>query len=326
MTDYYVDPVDGLDTNLGTSEGSGNAWKTLTHAAVSVAAGDTVWCKNNASYLEILTLSVFGSTNSEIMWVGYSSTPGDNGKAAIDAESTRLRCVYFSTNNLFNGFRNWIFKNATTDGVDFAGAADNCAFFNCDFRNNATGIDGDNNFMFRGCTFTGNTVRGYDVDNGARFIGCAVYNNGTGASQAVTPRVFFSYFEGAGSTYNVVVGVDVSVGCVFDGAGTTASCMLSPPTAGQVMHNIFLDATTGMGATTNRPAVYSGFWDNNLFWDVTNPYGTLGPEVSDTGQPGFQDVSPRDNDPKFTDRVNWDYTLQSDSPAINAGMTIGSYS
>lgn len=67
----------GDDANVGTSEGSGNAWKTIDKAMNTVAAGDKVWVKASANYTELVTIDTVGSIAAPIVFEGYTSTTGD---------------------------------------------------------------------------------------------------------------------------------------------------------------------------------------------------------------------------------------------------------
>jgi hypothetical protein len=154
MTDYYVDPVNGNDANAGTSEGSGNAWKTLGKAATVTIAGDTVWCKNNADYAEQLTITVLGSGANPITWIGYTSTPGDGGKATITGSSSRSYCV-IGSNESYYSWINFIFRDSTNNLYNDAGA-DWVTFHNCDFINGYSAISVDNSCVVVNCTFQNN--------------------------------------------------------------------------------------------------------------------------------------------------------------------------
>ncbi len=77
MATYYVDGAVGDDGNLGTSEGAGNAWATLTKAMNTVAAGDKVWVKASATYTETMTMVTVGAQGTPIVFEGYTTATGD---------------------------------------------------------------------------------------------------------------------------------------------------------------------------------------------------------------------------------------------------------
>lgn len=76
-TDYYVDNVTGLNTNLGTSLGA--AWQTLAKAATVASGGDTVYVVNNGSlypFRERLAPARSGTNVSNpIRFLGYNGSP-----------------------------------------------------------------------------------------------------------------------------------------------------------------------------------------------------------------------------------------------------------
>ena len=140
-TTYYVDNVLGNDGNAGTSEGAGNAWQTIQHAADNAnTAGDIVYVKNtgsNYTFAAVCDLDTnSGSATSPISFIGYTTTPGDNGRPTIVQTG--------GINHLFNGnadylvFKNFI-MNATGVGYDvmYMSGSTNCNYENVKFYNGA---------------------------------------------------------------------------------------------------------------------------------------------------------------------------------------------
>jgi len=88
MATYYVDVAVGNDSNLGTSEGAGNAWASIGKACQTATAdGDVVWIKASGEYV-----AEDGSTDSigqvitatnYIIFEGYTTTPGDGTFACV---------------------------------------------------------------------------------------------------------------------------------------------------------------------------------------------------------------------------------------------------
>lgn len=84
MTTYYIDSAIGNDANPGTAPGAGNAWATIGHALATIAPGDICYVKASATY-SIATGLTFNpaSQNYPTRLVGYTTTPGDGGRATI---------------------------------------------------------------------------------------------------------------------------------------------------------------------------------------------------------------------------------------------------
>jgi hypothetical protein len=74
-TAYYV-AVDGNDDHDGTSPAT--AWRTVSHAAEMVEAGDTVHIKAGDYGSEHVVVTSSGTSQSPISFVGYRTIPGDN--------------------------------------------------------------------------------------------------------------------------------------------------------------------------------------------------------------------------------------------------------
>lgn len=127
-TTYYVDGASGSDGNAGTSTGA--ALKTLGKASTSTAAGDTIYVKASATYNEILTFRSTGTASSPVIWEGYSTTPGDLGRATVEGGNTRSSNV--RVNNCSNNIvKNFILQGATTDSINYTDLGGNGFFFNC---------------------------------------------------------------------------------------------------------------------------------------------------------------------------------------------------
>jgi len=180
MAVYYVDMAVGNDLNLGTSEGAGNAWKTLGHAATSVAAGDKVWVKASADYTEVLTISVVGTTTAPVIWEGYTTTIGDNGVATINGGGARATGIVPAAGGNFQVFKNLRATAHTSHGVGST-LWDHATFKHCRFDNNGgNGVVIDENAIFEGCYAHNNTSSGFRASAGAgvSFIGCISNSNG----------------------------------------------------------------------------------------------------------------------------------------------------
>lgn len=164
MTTYYVGPG-GSDVAAGTSWGA--RFLTLSKAATSVAAGDTVRVGPGA-YRETLTISVSGTLGNVISWVGDylgTLTDGVGGVVRItgsdnDQTFIRIFCITATTKNYntFDGFllesspsysitdcTNFTLQRSVLSGtstvVSIAGASQaNCSIQNCMISNGTNSV------------------------------------------------------------------------------------------------------------------------------------------------------------------------------------------
>ncbi len=193
-TTYFVDTAVGNDGNAGTSAGAGNAWATIGHATVTVVAGDTVNVKASGNYNEsVACATTSGGANTQITFVGYTATVGDNGQVTIDGQNSRANCL--TTNGKTNyTWRNFIFTGATTRAFDNTSSSTAYWIFeNCRFTKGsstpATGIGSSNSssaisLVLVNCrldNFSGNALDNwYSVEiYGCVFHTCAIGFNMT---------------------------------------------------------------------------------------------------------------------------------------------------
>ena len=249
MPTYYVDGAVCNDGNLGTSEGAGNAWATIDHAMNSVASGDHVYIKASAAYTETPNIDTPGNSSNIVVIEGYTTTPGDDGKATIDGESTRSYCLTGSTAATYYIWKNTKFINATSHGA-FIAAQDVMQFVNCEFNNNgASGLFGDNSIAFINCVATGNATRGIDIDSG-NVVGCIFHTNGQEQYYNVGSGMFYkNLIYGQTNTADAAVyfaGATNIIGNTIDGEnianyGISAALMGN----GIVLDNILHDCDAG---------------------------------------------------------------------------------
>jgi hypothetical protein len=322
MTDYYVDGAVGNDGNLGTSEGAGNAFATITHALSVVAAGDRVFVKGSVVYNETATIVTPGSGFNYILIEGYTNTVGDNGQVIIDGQITRARGIDCT----IGGAANYVIKNITCRnhtlyGFDFVSES-SVGFWNCKAINNGNsgfvvsfsssfaycearlnsnnGIDGGNTGRYYACVSANNSSYGYLGNSNATLYKCLAYENGLDQVQ---------YASVNAAVQNTIQGLSDPADFGIDTASST----------GIIADNIFTDNGTGLGISTteisinllidnnlffNNTANYENSWINNQFYNVHAQHDVIG-------------------DPQFVDAANEDYTLADSSPAINAGIKPG---
>jgi hypothetical protein len=317
MTVYYVDGVDGADGNAGTSEGSGNAWATIDKAMNTVAAGDKVWVKGNGNYVETATLDTAGTSTTPIVFEGYTTTTGDNGKATI-APSTGS-CLGTTINgNTFYVFHNFIFDgtNGSSNAVSTA-SDDYTSYWNCEFANSSgAGITADNYHAFYFCEFYNNTTQGVTVDNNAIFVGCTSYNNGGEQIDAAVCDLMYKcvIYGSTGGSDAMNGNMGYAIGNTIDGENTATVGISSTTSSGAIMDNVIYDCATGVTVNATGLTYRYGHAHNLLNSNTTDYSNTPTQEV------GYQDVT---SAPAFIDEAGDDYRLTLASGAVDAGLKPG---
>ena len=320
MTTYYVDGAVGSDANLGTSEGAGNAWLTIDHAMNTVVAGDLVYVKASATYVEQFTIDTVGTSASPIMFEGYTTTPGDGGMVTVDGSGSTNVGLRAAVTAAYYIFMNFTVSSSTSIGFGNA-AVDNIIYYNCIADSNATvGFQHDNYVLYIKCQSINNSGLGIDADLGVTIIGCIVHGNGS-TSQINTLSapliVLSSQVTGLGSGDNAIktTAQPIIVGSTIDGENAATTIGIDCAVASTawfpiIINNILYDLNIGV----DLPSA-SGFFAigynliNSNNTDYNNCSNTLGNDV--TGAPAF------------TDEAGDDYTLGSGSPAIAAGLDAG---
>lgn len=320
MATYYLDYTNGDDANAGTSEGVGNAWKTLSKALTTMVAGDHCYVKNSGTYQGNASNVNQGSFGLPIVLEGYSSTPGDGGKATADGESTRQDGLNFATGGPFWVIRNMRFTGFTRDGIQGSGQ-DAMKFENVQCDNNGRyGILSDDGCIASRCLVYGNTD-GLLLDNDGIITDCVGYGNAGQQLRAFGGGAIIGCrASGASASTEMIKVGSLTVGtivrnCTMDGEGQTGVVGLA--TAGsalrdcvQVTNCTFHDCDTGINfdadASARSEVAFCHF--NSCNTDITNGSKGLG---CITGAP------------LFTDEAGDDYTLQSGSPLKGAGLDAG---
>jgi len=323
MTTYYVDTVLGDDGNAGTSEGAGNAWATIDKAMNTVAAGDLVYVKASGSYQESLTIDTAGTNAAPIIFEGYTSTPGDNGKATVDGNSIVSVLLSSVPTVAYYIFKNLIFTNATSSGIGDSGLS-SVAWFNCEFTNNgANGVLADNDNAFINCIIANNGANGTDLDLTCSAIGCEIYGNGSAQWNALTwisfcHNLVYGHSSAGFDIVNLGGAAGTCANNTIDGEGVAAVNGIDVGGGAEsfFFNNILYDIDSKGVNLSATPLIGAHFQGFNLMNSVTTPYtASVG-----FGLTGEQDVT---SAPGFTDEAGDDYTLDSASPAKNAGIQPG---
>ena len=318
MTTYYVETGHG-GTDSGTVD---NPWLTIDQAMNAVAAGDKVWVKASGTYTETATVDTSGTAESYIVFEGYTTTPGDNGKITWTSSSgDALNDVVI---NAYYYFKNIIWSACAAHAVDIG--MNECVFSNCEFINNSNSAyrNSSGRCTLYKCVFSGNGTAVGLVGTHHCFLGCIFHTTTSGsltiAGDALVYKCVFYNNDTDGTWINGAAD-DLChfIGNTFDGDGTTGTLVVQTTAQlGSCIDNIFYDATTAL-QITNSEAVSASPVCHNLMNGITNKYydGTdeFGADFWGTG-----DVT---SAPAFENEAGDDYQPSSSSPAKDAQLIPG---
>lgn len=316
------DGVGGLASGTGSV---GGALNTISKAVDNVeSGGNTVWIKA-ATYTEMVTITDSGITSRRFSIRGYNSSRNDSpigaNRPVIDAEDTRDHAITVPGNNDNYLFDSLILEDGLNDGFEGNSLSTNNMFRNILSRNNnAWGIDardGDHLFV----EASGNTSGG--IVQGSLILFCYLHDNASGPG---------SDSNGAGGS--IISSVADSNG--GDGFETGHSTLW----LNSVAYNNTGATSEGFSFNDNT----SG-GRNNAFNCISEDNGNHGFAVTggggvyfienvstngnvDTAISGFRSDMQKNNITgavNFTDNTGGDFTLQSGSPALDAGIAIDTY-
>lgn len=243
MATYYVDPA-ASGSNNGTSWA--DAWTGMQLAVdgtngTQPAAGDTIYMRGTETLTASIDMDGADGTKAagHINWIGVNASGVEDGtRYVIDANNAATHCLDFSNYNTdYQRLCNIELKNATSNGVDFAGyngadgliganlyihdnggkgvgSAQNAtwyaSFYHCRFENNSShGFEGEGFFAF--CSFSGNGGHGYASNYSPRetiILNCVFHGN-----------TLAGVGQGSRTSGDFRFQADVVAGCVIDGNG-----------------------------------------------------------------------------------------------------------
>jgi len=315
MATYYVDKAVGSDANLGTSEGSGNAWLTLDMAMNTVAAGDLVYVKASATYTETCILDTAGTSALPIIFEGYTTTPGDGGQVTIDATGIASAITDSISASIYYVFKNLRFLNATSFGVDFSSTTHQCMWKNCVFQGNgSSGLSMGNAMILENCVFRDNGSHGASGLTIGVAIGCIFDGNGATGIRLSYGTVIKCLFYGNDSQAILFLGSNgfacVVDSCTIDGQSKDTTVGIQFPVSfhspNVATNNIIYDCLTGIDGRDQGNRLVSR---NNLLNSNTTNYATSYQTFE-----GELTVAPG-----FFNEAGEDYRLAITSAAIAAG-------
>jgi len=230
-TTYYVDAVNGNDSNNGLAAGSGHAWATLQKAANTIAAGSTVLVYNGTysnSGGDVMALS--GKNGSASNWTVIRAAPGQSpvvqgGSAAYAAgfhtTSSSYVCIAGFT---VNGFS----QSLTQSGAFAAGGGGQYTNNGILFGQQLSGGYDSHHLQVLNCTVSnwpGGGIQ-FSFCDYCTVQGCMVFNN---AYYAVYQNSGISLwelhnFDNAAGFHNVINGNILYGNQIFVGpSGTSAT-------------------------------------------------------------------------------------------------------
>ena len=327
-TTYYVDNANGNDGNTGLSEVQ--AYATLGTAEASAADGDIVYVQSGTDYTvedegsAILYTNTLGTVaNGGISWIGYTTTPGDNGMVTMNAGLNGLTyCVYSNVN--CQHFYNFIFTGASSGGLNL-GSRDNCNVINCEANGNSgDGFNGDNFIYFENCYSHNNGGDGFDIDiTGMVIRSMSIGNTGWGINPLGGASVIECVVVGntAGgistlATYDPLL----LLHCTLDGDGSTTGVYITGA-ANWGIHassNIIYNHATGLDVSVDIGRSFTQY--NMNFYSNTLDRFRAGNDETDLAlDPIFVDAAARNYEP-----TNQSLRLDSDwGTTTTAGVWIG---
>lgn len=282
FTERYVNYDTGSDSYDGTSPTVGGGgvgpWKNVfaaAGAATKQAAGMRINVKQPSQgyYPFYLTNDMFpsgttpGTVDAPIVWRGYTTTPGDNGKVIIrHATGIAWAGIKFTDNPGV-----WYMQNfnvyGSTQGFGHLITLNDAVptFINCIFRNTYTGtsasfgqiIGAGDWIRAYGCTFIINGTHAdhvaIDLER-AQLVGCFI----------LSPRNGVKLYSGSSSVINCVIAATSA-----DSKTNECYGLYSPAAEDAVAivnNNVFANFYDGI----YYPGGTDGYMANNLFADNTN--------------------------------------------------------
>jgi parallel beta-helix repeat protein len=355
-TTYYVAKT-GSDSNDGSV---GSPWLTIGKARNTAVAGDTVkilpgvyaeqissWPNKGTSWGNAITF-VANDTNDDPIIRPTSGATGTKvlqfkASAAhylifqdivIDGVNLDSDCIKGETSATHVRFLNCEIKNAVGQGVLLVSGAGNWEFINCDVHNNGFDLNFDHGFYIQ---TNNNLIEGCNIHNN-KAVGIHIYGGGSSDSIIRNNRVYdntasgIGLYTGSGHLVynNLVWGNGGNELTIRYGA---SSCkvynnVIHEETAATVIGIDIVTSTTANNEIKNNIIVGAKTYDiringgvpgtiiqNNIIGKAIQDSGT-GSVISDNTVVTLANI-------KFTNSGANDYSLQSDSPARDIGLTLG---
>jgi len=319
MTTYYVDGINGSNSNDGLS--SGSAFLTIDYALTIASLSSQILVRGNTSY------TVDNPTIPEgVVITGVSTDWSNDGTRVLISNATsstafftvsgnRCGAANFQTDVVASGTSYWVDQSDAVyitywSNIDFDGQS----ILSSIFRSNVNGAT----VRFFGCNFQGSA----DVISGA-------------ASNRAGPNYYNCFFDNIPPMHRSTRTAHF-INCIFYGSGSSISGTYyhnGPIVSNCVFYEAYLivaDRPTG----ALRATVVNCVFMNNSGFAIRSPQTSQEPMIilqntlffnntsgSLDGNFSFEGTNILDADPKFVDPENKDFRLQPDSPLIGLGFS-----
>lgn len=320
MTIYYVDGINGSNSNNGLSQG--NAFLTIDYA-LSVAVdesqiivrGNTSYTVNNPSVPQgVSIIGVASDWTNDGTRVTLSNAPASASFFTLTGSFVTL--ANLNTGTIASGTSEWI----DSSGGNYSPRCVNIDFDGQEIMSRAfTANSGGISAMFVGCRFRRFTFNAVHDGASANRNGPSYYNcffddttpmdGGTKTSIFVNCVMFGPNSNVFGTLYHEG---PIIINCVFYEATLTVSDRSSSSLKATVVNSVFM-SNAGEAIRVNQTTREAmGVFSNNIFFNNTG--GNLDTKIE------FSGTNNETIDPKFTDPVNGDFTFDSNSPLVGRGF------
>lgn len=316
------DGVGGVASGVGDL---GGGLATIQKASDNMAACNYIYIKSG-TYAETLTINgaTCGTANST-SFIGYQTSRGDDpigaNRPVIDGGSARANCININGNYDRFSFYNLICQNATGTGI--------------------TGSSLSTGDFFYNIRSTGNGAWGVAGIPGADYYAVEIDNNTSGGI-STAGNLFYSYLHD-----NSGMGMDTAGGVwiQFSVADTNSNDGFETGNRTSWVNNVAYNNTgassDGFSFNDNTDGSLNMAFNNiskdngsNAFsldaggrfylfdYNIYNGHTT---ELNGLSGMQHEDHNIGDVDPSFTNAAAGDFTVASGSPALDAGVSIDTY-
>lgn len=336
MANYYV-------TVTGAGDVSGDSWANAmafnefkTSIQSSANPGDKYFLKGGTYTATTISTSRSGTKSAPIEVIGVSSTttaePPTANDWAYDTDRPTLDFTYSQYYSLSIGGSYYVVRNISVLSRQYSGASLYCTYYtfltNCYVSN----------------TYNSNSAYGISLGNYCYAIDCLSFSQYShGFFIGNYSLAYFCMAQDCGNTgfYCNGIGTKISF-CIADSCSTGVSLGGSSTYASDIINSTIYNCTSGITATSSRSnsmiinntisnCVHGFICDNystiiNTFlFDYNNWYNNTMDMTWDNGSTednSSKGINAISVDPTFTDAAGGNFSLQSGSSLIDAGVGI----